>query len=144
MDSSSFKMFIGILFKILTSIVIIPLNKYIYSKYKFPNMLLTCIHFLCTFTGVFILNKCNVFQIKKLPILEMIPMALSFCGFVVLNNLSLEFNTVGVSQHLKVLTMPTVMILSYYLYKTSYSFRVKLAIVSIFFDYFFYKIIYFF
>ena len=129
-DLSNFNFFLGISFKVITSLVIITLKKFIYVKYQFPNMLLTCIHFLFTWIGCVILTKFKVFEVKKVPIIKMVPMALSFCGFVLLNNLSLELNTMGVSQHLKVLTLPFVMILSYLMYNKTHSFKIKLTIVG--------------
>ena len=128
-SSCDLNMVTGIAFKVITSILLIPLNKYIYSRYKFPNMILTCIHFVCTFAGVCALRKAGLFEAKRVPIVAMLPMALSFCGFVLLNNLSLEFNTVGVSQHLKVLTMPTVLFISVFFYKKKYPLKIYAAIV---------------
>ena len=133
MASEEFKQNLLIIFslslKVVTSLAIIPMNKYIYVHYGFPNMTLTCLHFIMTFIGIMICYALGFFQIKRIPIKDMIPMSISFCGFVVLANLSLQFNTVGIYQTLKVLTMPFVMIISMLFYNEKYSLRVKLSTV---------------
>jgi hypothetical protein len=64
----------------------------IYVNYEYPNMALTCLNFVFTFIGLLICEKFGVFKIKKVSILKMLPMAASFCGFVVLTNYSLQYN----------------------------------------------------
>jgi len=93
-------------------------------------MALTCLHFIFTFIGLIICEKCGVFKIKKVPIIKMLPMAASFCGFVVLTNYSLQYNSVGTYQCLKALTTPIVVVISMYLYNHTYSTKVKLSVVS--------------
>ena len=44
------------------------------------------------------LQRLNIFEIKKLPLLPLIVLSFSFCGFVLLTNLSLAFNSVGFYQ----------------------------------------------
>lgn len=46
----------------------------------------------------------------------MIPLAVCFCGFVVLTNLSLENNSVGTYQVAKVMTTPCVLLIQYHCY----------------------------
>ena len=120
----------GILTNVVSSVAIIQVNKYIYVNYEYPNMSLTCLHFIFTFVGLLICERCGVFKIKKVPIIKMLPMSFSFCGFVVLTNYSLQYNSVGTYQCLKALTTPIVVIISMYLYNQSYSTKVKLSVVS--------------
>ena len=122
---------IGILINIAFSVGIIQINKFIYTSYGFPNMTLTCIHFLVTFIGLHICRNLNAFQHQHVPIMKMIPMAFSFCGFVVLANYSLQFNSIGTYQCLKVLTTPGVILVAKYYYDSPYSKQVKLTIVKI-------------
>jgi solute carrier family 35, member E3 len=115
---------------VASSVLIVLVNKYIYEYYGFPNMALTCVHFIVTFLGLVVCQQLNIFQIKKLPILKMIPLSTTFCGFVVFTNLSLEYNTIGTYQIMKFMTTPCVMLISYFFYKTNYSNKVKLSLVS--------------
>ena len=72
----------------------------------------------------------DIFRFKRLPIVKMIPLSMTYCGFVVFTNLSLQYNTVGTYQVIKVLTAPCVMVLSYIFYQKKYSFKVQLTLVS--------------
>ena len=116
---------------ICCSILIVLVNKWIYTHYGFPNMLLTCIHFIVTSIGLFICRQMNVFEPKSLPIQKMIPLALTFCGFVVFTNLSLETNTVGTYQLIKTMTTPCIMFIQTQFYEKEFSMPVKLTVVSV-------------
>jgi len=120
----------GILTNVVSSVAIIQVNKYIYVNYEYPNMSLTCLHFIFTFIGLVICERCGLFKIKKVPIIKMLPMSVSFCGFVVLTNYSLQYNSVGTYQCLKALTTPIVVVISMFLYNHTYSTKVKLSVVS--------------
>jgi solute carrier family 35 protein E3 len=121
---------IGLAINVLSSIFIVQINKYIYVEYTFPNMTLTCIHFVITFIGLVLCHRSQVFQHVEIPIGKMLPMAVTFCGFVVLTNISLQYNAIGTYQCLKTLTIPVVMGISFLYYKQSYSSRVQLSIVT--------------
>lgn len=56
---------------------------------------LTIIHFLTTTIGLEILARFGFFEKKHLSIPAVLPLSLAFSGFVVLTNLSLQFNSVG-------------------------------------------------
>lgn len=129
---SKTRIVLGCSINVGSSVLIVLVNKYIYTHYGFPNMALTCIHFILTFFGLVLCKMLNIFEVKKLPILAMIPLSLTFCGFVVLTNLSLQYNTVGTYQIIKVLTMPIVMFISYFFYSKLYSFQVISTLVSAF------------
>jgi solute carrier family 35 protein E3 len=120
----------GLAINILSSIVIVQINKYIYVEYGFPNMSLTCIHFILTFLGLLVCNRFKVYEHVQIPIGKMLPMAVTFCGFVVLTNISLQFNAIGTYQCLKTLTIPVVMGITMFFYKQSYSLRVKVSTVN--------------
>ena len=119
---------------IASSVLVVLVNKYIYEYYGFPNMALTCVHFIVTFLGLLVCQQFKLFQFKRLPIIKMIPLSLTFCGFVVFTNLSLQYNTVGTYQIIKFMTSPCVMLISYIFYKTHYSNRVKLTLVCLKFE----------
>lgn len=132
----------SLLINLVSSIAIIEVNKHIYMTYGFPNMTLTCLNFVVTFLGLVLCNQLGMFKIVRVPIIKMLPMALTFCGFVVFTNFSLEYNSIGTYQCLKVLTVPGVMIISAFLYNESYSSRVILSVVSFYFRSYNYLIIF--
>ena len=121
---------ICLVLNICCSIVIVLLNKWIYTHYAFPNITLTCIHFIVTTLGLLICKKFNLFQPKSLPFMHMLPLALTFCGFVVFTNLSLESNTVGTYQLIKTMTTPCIIVIQTQFYSRSFSLRVKMTLVS--------------
>jgi len=127
--SSSF-VSLCLMLNICSSIVIVLLNKYIYTNYGFPNMTLTCSHFVMTFIGLIVCQQFNLFQPKRLPILSMLPLACTFCGFVVFTNLSLETNTVGTYQLIKTMTTPCIMFIQTQYYAKPFSLPIKLTVVS--------------
>lgn len=116
---------------IVFSITIVLMNKWIYRHIGFPNLTLSMIHFFVTFLGLIICEKFHVFCIKDVAIKEMIPIAIAFCGFVVLTNLSLSHNTVGTYQVAKMLTTPCVIFLQILFYQKSFSISVKLTLIPI-------------
>jgi drug/metabolite transporter (DMT)-like permease len=121
---------IGLIVNLVSCVAIIQINKYIYTEYYFSNMCLTCIHFLITFVCLVLLNQLGVFTFVRVSLKKMLPMSMSFCGYILLTNYSLQFNSIGTYQCLKALSTPGVMIISIYFYKHEYSNRVKLAVVS--------------
>lgn len=124
------KLTICILWNLSSSIAIVFSNKWIYTNYKFPNVTLTCIHFFMTYLGLKVCIFLNIFTPKKIPLCEMIPLCLSFCGFVVFTNLSLQNNTVGTYQVAKVMTTPAILFIHTVFYGRKYSMKIMLTIVS--------------
>ena len=119
-----------IVFNTVTSIVIVLLNKWVYKFGGFPNLTLTFLHFVTTFIGLIFCQKCNIFKVKYVPLKDMMPLAFSFCGFVVFTNLSLQNNTVGTYQVAKVMTTPCIILIQIFFYKKAFPLRVKLTLVS--------------
>lgn len=127
---SNTKLTICIIWNLCSSIAIVFSNKWIYTNYKFPNVTLTCIHFLMTYLGLTVCASVNIFAPKKIPLREMIPLSLSFCGFVVFTNLSLQNNTVGTYQVAKVMTTPAILFIHTIFYGKKYSTKITMTIVS--------------
>jgi solute carrier family 35 protein E3 len=57
-----------------------------------------------------------MFEPKRLPLRAVAPLSLSFCGYVVFNNLSLLLNPVGLYQSLKILVTPAVALIEVLFY----------------------------
>lgn len=120
----------GLGLNLVSAIGIVMMNKLIYVQYHFPSMSLTLVHFLVTFLCLRICVLLNIFSPKTLPVLRILPLAASFCGFVVFTNLSLQFNTVGTYQLFKALTTPMILFLQAVLYNKESSLSTKLTVVS--------------
>lgn len=119
----------GLLMNVSSSITIILINKWIYVHFKFPNITLTCIHFLMTSLGLLICRLCKMFKPANLTLMQMLPLSITFCGFVVFTNLSLGTNTVGTYQIIKCMTMPCIMVIQTQFYNKSFSTAIKLTMV---------------
>lgn len=122
---------ICILINIVSSIAIVLVNKWIYTHHKFPNITLTFIHFAVTSLGLKICNVFDLFQVRSLRLRSVLPLSISFCGFVVLANLSLQWNSVGTYQLIKVLTTPCIMLIQTTYYGKTYSKSVLFTLLPI-------------
>lgn len=127
---SNLKTCVAVLFNISVSIAIVLTNKWLYSVVGFPNMTLTFMHFTSTFICLHLCQLVGIFKVKKVPLKSMLPLAVCFCGFVVLTNLSLENNTVGTYQVAKVMTTPCVLLIQYRFYGKLTSTATVLTVVS--------------
>ncbi|CAL8405523.1 unnamed protein product [Arctogadus glacialis] len=121
----------GLLVNLLASICIVFLNKWIYVHYGFPNMTLTLLHFVATWLGLYACQKMDVFAPKSLQPQKIVWLSLSFCGFVVFTNLSLQNNSIGSYQLAKAMTTPVIIALQTACYQKSFSTRIKLTLVPI-------------
>ncbi|XP_044534199.1 solute carrier family 35 member E3 isoform X2 [Gracilinanus agilis] len=118
----------GLLLNLLVSICIVFLNKWIYVHHGFPNMSLTLVHFVVTGLGLYICQKLNIFAPKSLQPSRLLLLALSFCGFVVFTNLSLQSNTIGTYQLAKAMTTPVIIAIQTLFYKKTFSAKIQLTL----------------
>jgi len=125
------KVCLGLLANLACSLTIVFLNKWLYSYKKFPNVSLTCLHFFTTAAGLYGCKLYGLFERKHVPMKEVLWLSITFCGFVVCTNLSLQNNTVGTYQLAKVLTTPVIMIIQTQFYDKSFSAKIKLTMVPI-------------
>lgn len=85
-DSSQVRIMSYMVFNFLSSVGIINLNKLVFKNHQFnyPTFL-TGIHFILTFVGLLWCNKAGMFKIKIVEFKHILPLALSFTGFVIFN-----------------------------------------------------------
>ena len=108
-----------------------------------PSVALVCYHFACTFIALYALQLLGVFAPKHVPAKKVLPISLAFCGSVVLNNLSLKYNTIGTYQGtkkesknyltqfsvLKCLADPLFIVIQTVFYEKRFSRAIKLTMV---------------
>ncbi|XP_072915650.1 solute carrier family 35 member E3 [Hemitrygon akajei] len=122
---------LGLLVNLMASICIVLVNKWIYMEYGFPNMSLTLVHFVMTGVGLWLCQALGVFYPKSLRPSRILLLALSFCGFVVFTNLSLQNNTIGTYQLAKAMTTPVIIGIQTFYYRKTFSTRIKLTLIPI-------------
>jgi len=105
----------------LSSVGIVWANKMVFNKGFACPTSLTILHFVSTFLGLAVCARIGLFQVKKIPLVSVVPISTVFAGFVLFNNLSLKLNAVGTYQLLKVLTTPTIVAIQFFFYRTSLS-----------------------
>ena len=115
----------------VSSVCIIWVNKITMNRGFKWTVTLTALHFLYTFLGLELCARQGMFEKKKLSIRSVVPISAAFCGFVVFNNLSLQYNAVGTYQLMKVLTTPVVVALQFFLYSMNTPFMQMLSLVPV-------------
>lgn len=113
-----------------SSIGIVFANKVVFQIFKFKyGTLLTFIHFVFTFLGLEVCRNLGVFERKSVSWKGLLPLCVSFCGFVALTNLSLVYNSVGFYQLMKVLTTPIIVVIQTLFYGETFSTKIKLSLL---------------
>jgi len=99
-------------FNFVSAVGIVFANKYVFHVYSYNfACFVTALHFVVTTLGGRVCLALNMYQVKTLNHMDVLPITASFCCFVVFNNLSLQHNSVGFYQLMKVLTTPVVVVL---------------------------------
>ncbi|CAF3489738.1 unnamed protein product [Rotaria sp. Silwood1] len=119
------------LINFISSILVINLSKWIYVKHHFPNLTLTTISFFISFFLLLLCLQAKLFTYIRLPILKMIPVSICFGGFIAFSNLSLQYNTVGTYQLIKLQVTPTVMLISWLFFKAHYPIPIFLSFIPV-------------
>jgi solute carrier family 35 protein E3 len=70
----------------------------------------------------------GVFEYKAVEIMRVVPLCVSFCGFVALTNLSLVYNSVGFYQLIKVLTTPLIVLIQTVWWGETFATKIKLSL----------------
>jgi hypothetical protein len=80
-------------------IAIVVANKLVLYTYNFRfAVTLTWLHTIFTALGMMVLSATGWFEPKQTPLAKSLPVAAVYVGFIVLNNLSIQLNTVGFYQ----------------------------------------------
>lgn len=75
------------------SVSVVLVNKFAFRQWKFGTTL-TTLHFITTFLALEVMCKIGNFKYKDLPLRKVVPLSFSFCASIVLNNLSIQYNSV--------------------------------------------------
>lgn len=122
----------AMLLNFTSSVSVVVLNKIAMDKYLFTYATtLTFFHLVCTFLLLLLTARLGVFEIKRLPIRDVSKLAAGTMGFICLTNLSLQHNSIGFYQVMKVMTTPTVVFLESVLYQKYLDNNLKLSLVPV-------------
>ncbi|GFR52873.1 hypothetical protein Agub_g15504 [Astrephomene gubernaculifera] len=114
---------------VFSACAIVFANKIVFKTFRFHFVTtLTLVHTLFTWVGMLLLARINFFTVKQLSPLAVAPLAIGYVGYIILNNLSLNLNTVGFYQILKIAIAPTVMLLDFILFKKVQTVRVMMSV----------------
>ncbi|CBY33029.1 unnamed protein product [Oikopleura dioica] len=111
------------------SLAITFTNKWILINLPLPSTALVFYHFTCTFIALHALKLIGIFTTKKVAPRKILPLSLTFCGSVVLTNLSLKYNTIGTYQVLKCLADPLFIVIQTVFYEKYFSAAIKLTMI---------------
>lgn len=116
----------------LSSTGIVVTNKLAMDRYGFRfATTLTLFHFFATYVLLLLAAAVGVFEKKVLPLRETAKLAAGSMGFVVLTNLSLQHNSVGFYQVMKVMTTPTVVVIEALVYAKVLDWGLRAALVPV-------------
>ncbi|KAI8804749.1 triose-phosphate transporter family-domain-containing protein [Cladochytrium replicatum] len=120
---------IYILLNIVSSVGIVISNKWVIETHNFRfGTLLTFFHFVMTSVGLELCARFGLYQRKRIPWSQVVALSASFCGFVVLTNLSLQYNSIAFYQMAKVLTTPTIVVIQSLYYGVQFSNLIKASL----------------
>jgi solute carrier family 35 protein E3 len=114
----------------LSSVVaIVFANKLVLNTHGFHfAVTLTWLHTIFTTIGMIAMAAVGFFEIKRVPVTKSFPVAAVYVGFIVLNNLSIQLNTVGFYQISKIAITPVVVAIEWAFYSKAASPRILASI----------------
>ena len=119
-------------FNFFSATAIVFVNKVLFQSYGMAfSTFVTGVHFVFTFLGTLACEQLGMFEHKDLKHMDVLPITIAFCGFVVFNNLSLQYNSVGFYQLMKVMTTPVIVVLQYFIYGVKEDPRLLAALVPV-------------
>eukprot|EP00796_Vickermania_ingenoplastis_P009863 gene9863-6935_t len=128
MTVSTLRLVFYVALNFVSSVGVVCINKIVFN-HGFPyGTLLTVIHFIFTFLSLFLAVQLKIMRHKKLGLRQVIPLCATYSGFVALTNISLVFNPISISQLMKALNNPTVVVLEFLLHRKKYSPKILLSL----------------
>lgn len=120
-----------IISSVLSSTLLILINKTIMRTYGFNFVYsLTTLHFLTGAIALHFSSICmNSFTPKSIGLSQNMIVAASAVGSVATMNLSLQYNSVGTYQMLKLLVIPGCMLMQYFMQGTTFSRPINLSLL---------------
>ncbi|EFJ43365.1 hypothetical protein VOLCADRAFT_96452 [Volvox carteri f. nagariensis] len=114
---------------VFSACCIVFVNKLVFTAYRFRFVTtLTLVHTTFTWAGMLAFSRVNFFTAKHFSPVAVAPLALGYVGYIILNNLSLNLNTVGFYQILKIAIAPTVMLLDFILHSRTQTWRIMMSV----------------
>ncbi|KAJ8903697.1 hypothetical protein NDN08_004798 [Rhodosorus marinus] len=130
--AADWKVFSFMMLNFFSSAGIVITNKILMEKFHFNfATTLTFIHFICTFVLLLTVSAFGLYQMKELPLGPTSKLAATSMGFVLLTNLSLQHNSIGFYQIMKVMTTPMIVLIEAVLYKKFLERKLRLALVPV-------------
>jgi len=126
MSGSRLRTAYSVAFNIVAAVALILVNKkavFEIADFRFGTAL-TMVHFLWTWVLCMLLCSAGLFEHKRLDMREILKISLVFSSYLLFQNLSLVYNSVGFYQIMKIANTPTILIMEYLLYKKQQSSRV--------------------
>ena len=124
-----------LMFNLVSAIGVTLINKYCFTKVEFGFPTALCnIHYVFSWIGVDVMRRLGMFQPMKVITFDrafcMTILFLSICP--VLNNTSLQLNSVGFAQIFKLLVSPAIVCLEYILDRKTLSMKRTFALLAVF------------
>ena len=128
--STNYVVMAWIVSSVLSSTFLILVNKIIMRTYRFTFVYsLTTLHFFAGSVALSIAaSGCKSFTPKSIGLSQNLVVAASAVGSVASMNLSLQYNSVGTYQMLKLLTIPGCMVAQYFMQGSRFSTQVMLSL----------------
>jgi drug/metabolite transporter (DMT)-like permease len=104
-----------------------------HERLRHSQVTIAAFHFAVTALTLFAVSRprINVFQPKRVPILRILPLAISMICNVVLLNLSLAYSSIQFYQIVRVLVTPAVALLNYIIVKATIPVNAALTLISV-------------
>jgi solute carrier family 35 protein E3 len=116
---------------LITSILIVFVNKLAFVRYNFKFPLTLCtIHTLVSVLGLQLLARCpSILEVKPIPLKSKLYMGTCYAGFVSTGILSIQLNPVGIYQITRNVTTPCVVLIELLLYRKFPSARIIASVL---------------
>ncbi|KAL4889767.1 triose-phosphate transporter family-domain-containing protein [Aspergillus ambiguus] len=120
---SRVRLCIWVIVNILSTVSIVFTNKSIFASGAFDNcqIIFACYHFFITGVCLWVASRscCGVFTAKRVPVHQILHLAVIMCLQVILQNLSLAYSSVIFYQLVRLLLTPLTALLNFILYRAT-------------------------